>query len=273
MDRNMLDKYPPLLTKYGQNGVGRLEFLIDREKKNSLQYIPFEYVNPKAKLALVGISPGPNQLELAYETAQAMIKAGKTRQQTLVEIKKHGAFGGDRMRPNLVKMLNYFGFDRILGVSDINSLWGSQAHLLHSTSVVPHAAFTRKKIKGVEKDTPFAGDFEEVWGCNIFRECFLDCFVPSLAELNPNTLFVGLGKCPEQALDWCVEHGHIRADQVLGAISHPSTAGGSSVAYFLREKRREDLSPNDPVRHRCDWLDSAYERMTSVTEVMLKQVA
>lgn len=271
MDRNMLDKYAPLLTKYGKNGVGRPEYLLGRAGKNSLLYIPFEYVNLKAKLVLVGITPGPNQLALAYETAQEMIRAGKSREQTLIEIKKHGAFGGDRMRPNLVKMLSHFSFDRILGIGDINALWGSQAHLLHSTSVVPHAAFTRKKIKGVEKDAPFAGDFEEVWGCNIFRECFLDCFVPSLAELNQNALFVGLGKCPEQALDWCVEHGHIRADQVLGAISHPSTTGGSSVGFFLREKRREDLSRNDPVRHRCDWLDAAYERMTSVTAAMLKK--
>lgn len=268
MNRNMFQNYKDRLARFGAAGVGKPEFSLGREGNYSLQYIPFEYVNKDAKLVIVGITPGPNQLELAYETAQRMIQAGKTETETLIEIKKHGAFGSKTMRPNLVKMLTHFGFDQILGISDINSLWGSNAKLLHSTSVVPHAAFDVKK----GKDSPFAKNFEDVMACQIFRECFLDCFVPSLKEINPNAMYIGLGRCPDQALSWCVDNGYLKKEQVLGAFSHPATTGGSSVGYYLRQVQLEDLKPKDPVRSRAAWLDAAYENMSTVTSRLNQKI-
>lgn len=267
MKRNMFEDYADSLARHGSTGVGKSEFELGRKGKYSLHYIPFEHINPDAKLVIVGITPGPNQLELAYDTAKKMIKAGKNKFETLIEIKKHGAFGSKTMRPNLEKMLNHFKFDQIMGIYDANELWNSQAHLLHSTSVVPHAAFGVKK----GKDSPFAGSFNEVMKCDLFRECFLDCFVPSLKDINPDAMYIGLGSCPERALEWCVINGHIRREQVLGAMSHPATTGGSSVGYFLREKRLEDLKPKDPVRNRTVWLDAAYDNMSKVTAQLLEK--
>jgi hypothetical protein len=266
MNRNMFQAYAERLACLGATGVRTAAFELGREGRYSLHYIPFEHVNKVAKLVIVGITPGPNQLELAYETAQQRIRACNSESETLVEVKKHGAFGSKTMRPNLTKMLNHFGFDEILGIDDINSLWGNNAHLLHSTSVLPHAAFEVRK----GKDSPFAGDFNEVMGCDLFRECFLDCFVPSVNEINSEAKYIGLGRCPEQALVWCVEKGYLRKDQVIGALSHPATTGGSSVGYFLREKRLNDLSPKDPVRHRANWLDAAYEKMSRITAELRK---
>ena len=77
--------------------------------------------------------------------------------------------------------------------------------------------------------------------------------------------------CPADALNWCVSNGYIRPEQVLGAMSHPATTGGSSVPYFLREKRLEDLKLNDPVRHRTEWLDAAYENMSKTTTALLEK--
>ncbi len=267
MKRNMFETYADLLARYGVTGIGMTEFELGIEGKYSLRYIPFEHINKNAKLVIVGITPGPNQLDLAYRTAQKMIRAGKDESETLVEVKKHGAFGSRTMRPNLVKMLNHFGFDRILGIEDINDLWGNQGHLLHSTSVIPHAAFVLKK----GKYAPFSGYFDEVIKCDLFRECFLDCFVPSIHEINSEAMYIGLGSCPDEALKWCVSNGYIRAEQVLGSLSHPSTNGGSSVPYFLREKRLEDLKPKDPVRHRTEWLDKAYENMSNSTAKLLEK--
>lgn len=265
MERDMFARFAEDLKRYGKSGVGRAEFELGRQDKNSLRYIPFEHINRDAKIVIVGITPGPTQLGLAYETAQSLLKAGRPADEVLREAKKHGGFGGPKVKPNLLKLLKHFSFDRILGVSQIESLWGSNARLMHTTSVVPHAAFTVKK----GRETPFADDFEDVWSCDLFRECFLDCFVPSLAEINSNAMYIGLGRCPEQALAWCVAHGLLREEQVLGAFCHPSTNGGSTVKYFLREVRREDLKPKDPVRSRCDWLDDAYGRMRSVSASLL----
>jgi hypothetical protein len=268
MNRNMFETYAERLERHGVNGVGNPAFELGRAGKYSLRYTPFEHVNHEAKLVIVGITPGTTQLDLAYETAQKMLRMGRKKTDTLIEIKKEGAFGGN-MRPNLVKMLNHFKIDRILDIYDINELWNSQAHLLHSTSVVPHAAFEVKK----GKDAMFAGSFDEVMKCDLFKECFLDCFVPSVQEINQDAMYIGLGSCPEGALNWCVDKGHLRAEQVLGALSHPSTQGGSSVGYFLREKRLEDLKPKDPIRNRTAWLDAAYENMAKVTSDLLKKKA
>lgn len=175
----------------------------------------------------------------------------------LREVKKVGAFGGPSMRPNLLKMLRHFRFEKLLGISDVESLWGSDADLLHSTSVVPHAAFKNGKM--------FAGSFDEVIKSPLLRECFRDCFLPSVEEMQSEALFVGLGPCPEAALEWCVQQGVVRRDQVLGSFCHPSNSGGSTTRYYLREVAKHELDANDPVHNRTGWLDRAYERMHTST--------
>lgn len=266
MNRDMFELYKLPLSKSGGSAAERPEFKLGADGKYTLRYIPFEHVNKRARIVIVGITPGPNQVELAYESAKEMIKAGYPDEKTLVEIKKHGAFGSSTMRPNLVKMLRHFGFDEILGIPDVNSLWGSNAHLLHATSVVPHAAFTVKRVKGELKESPFAGSFKDVMGCGLFKECFEDCFLPSLKEIDKNAVYIGLGRCPEEALEYAVAEGYLSRNQVLGSFSHPSTSGGSSVSYYLREKSLEDLSSGDPVRRRTAWLDAAYLTMKTNTE-------
>jgi hypothetical protein len=112
----------------------------------------------------------------------------------------------------------------------------------------------------------FAGSFDEVLKSNVLRECFEDCFVPSVGELGDHALYVGLGPTPHAALEWCVEHGMVARRQVLGAFAHPSTSSGSQVNYYLREKMREEFTPGDPVLYRCAWLDTAYAQMRESVE-------
>lgn len=253
MQRNQFEHFREKLLHYGKAGVISGEFDLGHDGVYRLQYIPFEHVNTEARLVIVGITPGPTQLELAYETAQRLLQAGMPTSKILLEVKRIGAFGGKAMRPNLLKMLRYFRFDHLLGIKDVASLWGENAHLLHSTSVVPHAAFKSGKM--------FAGTFTEVIESNLLRECFNDCFVSTVREINSEAYFVGLGPCPREALDWCVQKGCLRRDQVLGAFCHPSSQGGSKTRYFLRELRREDLNPADPTRFQTQWLDAAYKEM------------
>jgi hypothetical protein len=263
MDRNMFARYVDDLKQLGSSGVGKLE--LEKRGKYLLQYIPFEYVNKEAKIVIVGITPGPNQLTLAYDTAQKLLQTGRTENEILVEIKKAGAFGSSSMRPNLLKILRHFEFEKILGIKDVESLWDKDAGLLHSTSVIPHAAFTLSK----SRNKMFAGSFNEVMKSDLFEECFIDCFVPSIREMNQNALYVGLGPCPQAALQWCINKDYIRPEQVLGAFCHPATTGGSTTSYYLREVTRDDLHPRDPVLNRCDWLDSAYLQMKEATSLVL----
>lgn len=261
MERNQFSRFANDLLRLGATGVAAPEFNLGRSGSYALQYIPFEHVNRDAKLVIVGITPGNTQLSLAYETAQNLLRAGRQESEALVEIKKAGAFGGPSMKPNLLKMLRHFRFDKLLGIDDVESLWETNATLLHSTSVVPHAAFKTGKM--------FAGSFDEVMESHLLKECFLDCFVPSVREISPDALFVGLGPCPQAALEWCAQKGYLRREKVLGAFCHPSGAGGSTTRYYLREISREDLDSRNPVRNRCDWLNQAYEQMRVATSSLL----
>ena len=261
MERNMFIRFASDLKRLGREGVGAPEFSLGKEGKYSLQYIPFEHVNLEAKLVIVGITPGNNQLDLAYQTAQELLKSGRPVDEILVEVKKAGAFGGKSMKPYLLKMLRHFQFEKLLGIDDVESLWDANAGLLHSTSVVPHAAF-----KDGER---FNGGFDEIMASPLLEKCFLDCFVPSVREITRKALFVALGPCPKAALDWCIREGALRQEQVLGSFCHPSSAGGSTTRYYLREVTKDELDAKNPVRSRCDWLDRAYEEMRSSTSSLL----
>lgn len=176
MERYNFGNFSSELERFGAAGVGMQKLELERRGKYLLQYIPFEHVNVEAKLVIVGITPGPNQLELAYDVAQKLLKAGWPESETLMEVKKVGA---------------------------------------------------------------------------------------------SNALYVGLGPCPQAALQWCIDNGYLRQEQLVGAFCHPSTTGGSTTRYYLREVTREDLTPRNPVLNRCDWLDHAYQQMKAATASLL----
>lgn len=261
MERNMFSRFASGMKCMGVDGVGAPGFSLGHEGKFDLAYIPFEHVNPDARLVIVGITPGNTQLELAYAKARELLLAGQDAGDILVEVKKAGTFGGKSMKPNLLKILRHFQFEKLLGIADVETLWGTDADLLHSTSVVPHAAFKNGK--------PFNGGFDEILASSLLKGCFLDCFVPSAQEMNRDALFVALGPCPQAALEWCVKANALRPEQVLGSFCHPSSTGGSTTDYYLREVSKDELDPRNPVRNRCDWLDQAYGQMFCATSSRL----
>jgi hypothetical protein len=257
----MFDRFAPALKRLGSRGQHSPEFNLGKDGLYELRYIPFEHLNRDARLVIVGITPGPNQIELAYDTAQSLLISGAGREQILATVKRTGSFGGPAMRPNLLRMLRHFPFNRFLGIEDVATLWGADARLLHSTSVVPHAVF--------ESGKPFNGKFDAILKSPLLKQCFLDSFVASIAKLRSDAVYVALGDTPKAALEWCVRQGYLRAQQVLGAFCHPSSSGGSATAYYLREKMLADLDEKDPIRHRATVLDEYYRQMHGSISALL----
>lgn len=254
------EKLRRLLLDEGADAVLQPGTRIAQEKTYELFYVPFEHVNDKARLVVVGITPGMNQLKLAYAEAQRLLALGMSDAEVLRGVKSAAAFGGEAMRPNLLRMLRHFGIAEILGIEDERDLWGSRADLLQSTSVVPHAAFRAEKM--------FSGSFDEILRTRALRCCFEEDFVPTLARIPRDALYVALGPTPLDALDWCVARGLMGEEQVLGALAHPSSSSGSQVSVYLGEKSPADLDPKDPVRHRVEWLINAHARMRFATDVL-----
>lgn len=217
--------------------------IVGSDDRFTLVYAPFSYVTRTARLAIVGQTPGPDQLALAYPVVRSKLAMGWSEDDILRVALDGAAFGGD-MRDPLLKMLRHFGIGDLIGVADVADLWKpSHAHLLHATSVVPHAAFRKKSGKRFSDS-----DFQVILKSPAMQRCFETCFLPQLAELPSDCLFIGLGPLVHKALKWCVEHRHIKAGQLLGGLPHPSRASGNQVSFFLGEIAFDNLTDGNPVK-------------------------
>lgn len=254
----LFERYRDIICEHGASAAKMLSTLVDSDDGHQVFYVPFESVNREARLVVVGITPGPTQIELTYNIAQRMLTTGATAESILATVKREATFGGPSMRPNLLRMLNAFDFAGLLGIDDVSSLWEASSRLLHATSVVPHAAF-----KGLK---PFAGGFDEILSSAALRTGFERDFIPSLSSLGPDARYVGLGPTPLDALNWCAARSYLREDQILGAFAHPSSKSGSQVDVYLGLRDSASLNKKDPVRSRVDWLLNAASRVRKTTD-------
>ncbi|SOE66704.1 hypothetical protein SAMN05446635_2909 [Burkholderia sp. OK233] len=272
----MRDYYAEFAGRLQMEGVQALvssPVIVDEDTRHQVQYVPFEYINPVAKLVIVGITPGNTQIGGTLATFAKLLREGAAREDILRTVKRLNSFGGNSMRPNLLKMLRHFKFEHLLGIDDVIDLWGKSDALFQATSVVPNAAFKWGTKRGVKGWWMFAGGFDEVLKSRIYRQQFEEVFLPSVRRMNTHALYVGLGPTPHAALQHCVDAGLIRQDQFLGSFPHPSTSAGDQVPFFLREKTRESITPGNPLLSRADWLDQAYTHMSAASSTWRKHVA
>ncbi|MGM4960877.1 hypothetical protein ACT4MK_36795 [Bradyrhizobium barranii] len=227
--------------------------------------MPFEHVNVDARLVIVGITPGATQRDEACEAAGRLLRRGLPDGEILRQVKKLAAFGGQAMRPNLERMIDALDIMALLGGGRASELWGGRAHLLHATSVVPHAAFVKGK--------PFAGSFEEIQRVDVLRRSFERDFLPTLHHLRRDSYFIGLGPTPAAALSFAADKGLIDRSRILGWLAHPSTSGGSQVSIYLGEKKVEELKERDPVLLRAKALVAASANMRDRIAAAARSVA
>lgn len=249
----LFPKYRKIVELRGALASNDPALVVDQSGRDTVFYMPFEYVNDRARIVIVGITPGPNQMALAYDEVKTLSSRGMNEDQILLQVKKLAAFGDASMRPNLVKMLNAMRINELLGIGDAGELWSTSYDALHATSVIPHSGFRNGKM--------FAGSFDQVLRSEAFSSGFHRDFLPSLRALPHKAYFLALGPAPLDALQWCVSQGHIKEEQLLGALAHPSRSSGSQVDIYLGLKDPQYLKAKDPVRHRVEWLQRASQSL------------
>jgi hypothetical protein len=209
-----------------------------RDGALSVYYCPFEYVNPQAKVVLVGITPGFTQLKNALQEAQSQLKAGAAQEVVLREAKRVGAFSG-KMRPNLVSLLDHFQVNRWLGIESCDALFGRAGHLVHTTSVLRFPVFVDgDNYNGTPSMTKHP----------LLRRLLLDRFAKEASQLK-EAVFVPLGPRVSEAMEWLQTEGAIDGTKVLHGMPHPSPANSERIHYMLGQKPRSALSAKtDPDR-------------------------
>lgn len=213
-------------------------FLLEREGSLEVNYIPFESVNLAARVVLVGLTPGFAQWRNAVVEAQAQLLGGATTEHALFAAKQAGAFSGP-LRPNLIALLDCIGLQHWLNLPSCSALFGQQAHLLNSTSLLRHpVSKDGKNYSGAP--APIRHPF--------LRRQMTQYFAQEAAELK-DAVFIPLGPAVADGLHWLASQGVLQPQQIFDGLPHPSGANAERIAYFLGRKDRSTLSTKtDPVR-------------------------
>ena len=94
--KNLIEQIK-LLKIINQKSVKDKKFLLEKEKNIEIYYAPFDYINSKAKIVIVGITPGLQQMLQSYEVIN--------QRKSLKEVKDLSSFKGS-MRTGLIKYLD-----------------------------------------------------------------------------------------------------------------------------------------------------------------------
>ncbi len=157
-----------------------------QNEKFDITYTPFDYINPKAKIAIVGITLGYTQLHNALTEANRCLKLGLSDEETLKSVKLNGAFSSppgekNRMRELLVKMLDAVYVSEWLGIKSCLELFEDRNYLVQTCSLIKNATFTVKKDGSLKNYSGGKNDIlkKDVW------KLVEQSFIPMTERLPP----------------------------------------------------------------------------------------
>ena len=183
---------------------------LEADKGFSAAYAPFDWVNERADIILVGITPGLRQATDALTTLRARLRAGATIEEAAKNAKSYASFNG--MRDLAAQLMDSLGLADAFGLNSCDVLFGKESGRVHSTSVLRYPVF--KNGKG------FSGD-KRIMQRGMMRAMVDQYLVPELASL-PNAWIVPFGVYALTALETLVAEGKLDGDRLLGGVLHPS---------------------------------------------------
>jgi hypothetical protein len=202
------------------------KFLMNRHGSIETYYAPHnEYVNPAARVVIIGITPGFSQMRAAYQIARAGLAEGLPETEICKRAKEGASFAGS-MRHNLVSMLDQLGLPDYLGLSTSGELFEQQRSLLHTTSLLRYPVFVNQRnYSGSAPDLLSSSYLWEMSHLSILKEL-------SLLERKEQALIIPLGIKVEAALSMLIREGKLTASQCLSGFPHPSGANGHRYSQF-----------------------------------------
>lgn len=236
MDTQLFTRFAPvirLLSRDELDGAPSVFEKLTVAEQNDLRvcYAPFEYVNPQARVVIVGITPGETQMLNALREARLQLDKGADAVTALRAAKMTGAFSG-KMRPHLTEMLDKVGIHQWLGIKSCSELFGTASHLVQTASALRYPVFVGgKNYKGAPSMLRHA----------LLREHLLSYFGTDVKALS-SAVFIPLGNTVAEALHFLADEGRLEKRQILEGMPHPSPANAERIAYFLGKKERSALS-------------------------------
>jgi hypothetical protein len=198
------------------------QLLLHQEGPLEIYYAPFDYVNPDAKVVLIGITPGWQQIQIAYRAARQGLADGTTPQQICQRAKVRASFAG-AMRRNLIAMLDEVGLPSVLHVPSSAVLFESQRGLIHTTGAIRYPVLVAGKN--------YSGHQPALLETAILRRFVLDVLAVEL-QLTSTALIIALGTCVSDVVRLLISKELIKAERCVLDFPHPSGANRHRSKQF-----------------------------------------
>ena len=209
------------LKKIDKKNVVSKDFLVNKDGNIEIYYAPFDYINSKAKIVIVGITPGLQQMTQSFQ----VIKDGKS----LKEVKDLSSFKGS-MRTTLIKYMDELKINKILKIKSCESLFNLDSKYLHTTSLVKYPVFDKGRNYS---------------GANILKKKILLDFIEKnfLEELKTlkKSIIVPLGNTVSSTIEYLNSKYNLKLECFLKGFPHPSGANARKNIQFKENKRNMKL--------------------------------
>jgi hypothetical protein len=206
------------------------EFCLYEDRRIVAYYAPFDYLNRGARLALVGVTPGPTQMLESYAVVRDALRAGGSDEEALRAVKARASFKG--MRRDLARWLDEVGLAAWLGLRSCSELFdNSHRALLHTTSAVRYPVFVRRRDGTLAN---YSGSGPEFVAHPWLREMIETTLAGELSAL-PSVIVVPVGRA-NRALAHLQELGAVDPARCLVGLPHPSPASPFRERYFQDAK-------------------------------------
>lgn len=222
----------PIKDKYSKEEILTNDFLIEKEKDIEIYYSPHnEYINSKAKIFIVGITPGFQQMSTAISSARKGFGDSEDIEKIQYKCKEAARFSGI-LRNNLISMLDEIGINKYLNINSSIQLFREKDYLLHTVSLIPYAVF----VKGQN----YSGHTPKLIKSEFLMKYVYENFVNELKKLDNagNILIVPLGRAVEESLYKLCEKNIIREKQILKGFPHPSGANVNRIQQLEENKEK-----------------------------------
>lgn len=226
----MFDKYCDeieRLDSFEKQDILNKKFELFSNKNMKIYYAPHnEIVNEKAKIFIVGITPGWTQTKIAYEIAHGGLVNKLEHEAIKKECKKHSRFAGS-MRKNLIEMLDELQLNNKLHINSCLDLFEKKDELLHTTSIIPYPVFVNGRN--------YTGSNPKILESEVLKKYLKEYFYKEVEKLS-NVFIIPLGKAVEEILEMMINENLIRREQCLLGFPHPSGANGHRKRQFENNK-------------------------------------
>ena len=219
-----------LKDKYTKDELLTSEFLLDKENNIEIYYSPHnEYLNPKAQILIVGITPGFQQMSTAIAAARKEFELGNDIKEIQYKCKQAGRFSGV-IRKNIISMLDDISLNKTLNINSCSELFSEKDYLLHTVSLIPYPAF----VKGEN----YSGHTPKLIKSDFLMKYVYKNFIDELNSLDnlKEILLIPLGRAVEEVLLKLQSEGILTKEQILLGFPHPSGANVNRINQFKDNK-------------------------------------